>query len=210
MASALALTAAPAAASPLPEFDFTDCPTLPAGADPARWRCEVLVSTGTLRISRREVPLRAMRLTFAEGRLDGRYAQVFGSLVAEPSPVPWLPGVTLRPRYAGHSDFESNDERKGEIDLAFTVRGPLPGASCAIGSEVEPVHSEIQQVGETELLSPDPPVLRFRSVDERLALPATTGCGPLARLLDHRLGLPSPSGRNSLRQVTLVGLRPYA
>lgn len=117
---------APAAAQTHPDFDFADCPAIPAGADPGLWRCEVLVSTGTLSFGRvRDLALREMRLTFAEGTLNGRFAQVFGSLKAQPTPLPGAPRMSIQLRYAGYSDFESNDERKGEFDLAATVRGRL-------------------------------------------------------------------------------------
>ncbi|SFB61882.1 hypothetical protein SAMN05216266_12924 [Amycolatopsis marina] len=210
-ASLIATTAAvPAIAQQPSGFDFTACPAIPAGADPAKWRCEVLISTGTLSFGRiRELPLREMRLTFAEGTLDGRFAQVFGSLEAEPTPLPGAPRTTVQLRYAGYSDFESNDERKGEIDLALRVRGPLLAPGCTIGEEQNPIHSEIQQVGPTEVISADPPVLRFTSVDEQLAVPAARHCGRLGRSLNRWLDLPASSGENVLRQTTHVGLRPY-
>src|SRR5689334_13495937 len=31
-------------------FDFRDCPPLPAGTQPDRWRCEVLVATGRFQL----------------------------------------------------------------------------------------------------------------------------------------------------------------
>ncbi|WP_106178230.1 hypothetical protein [Prauserella shujinwangii] len=210
-AAVVAAIALPAsAATPPPAFDFADCPALPEGADPARWRCEVLVSTGTLSFGHvRDLRLAPMRLTFAEGTLEGRYAQVFGALRAGPTTLPGLPGGTLRLAYGGYSDFEANADRKGEIALTAELAGRLLPGDCAIGTAREPIHSEIQQVGPTEVVSVDPPVLRFRSIDEQLAMPATTGCGGWGRVLDRRLGLPSESGRNTLEQDTLVALRPY-
>jgi hypothetical protein len=219
-AAALAVAALPAFALPafaLPagtanaaEVDFADCPALPAGADPAQWRCEVLESAGVLSFGNvRGLRLGAMRLTFAEGRLDGEYAQVFGALRSEPVRLPGVPGARVSLRYGGHSDFLSDDERKGEIDLVLAVSGPLLPPGCAIGDEAEPVHSVLQQVGDTEVVSQDPLTLRFATVDERLAFPAASGCGRWTRLLDHRLGLPSPSGANVLEQTTEVRLRSY-
>jgi hypothetical protein len=205
--AALALSAAPAGAT---EFDFADCPAIPAGADPARWRCEVLVSQGTVSFGDiRDLRLGTMRLTFAEGELDGRYAQVFGALRSRPAPVPGTPGVSISLRYGGYSDFQSNDRRKGEIDLAATLRGPLLPRRCTIGDERNPIHSVIQQVGDTEVVNQDPLTLRFASIDAQLALPAASECGHRTRLLNHRLGLPSPSGANVLTQTTYVRLRPY-
>lgn len=200
-----------ASAATLPTFDFTDCPAIPAGAEPSQWRCEVLVSDGTLSFGRfRDLPLGRMRLTFAEGTLDGKYAQVFGTLRAEPTPLPGLPGTSMRVRYAGYSDFLANDERKGEIDLAATLRGPLLPRGCSIGDDSDPIHSKIKQVGGLETSPEDPSVHLFHTIDEQLNVPAARGCGPLTWTLNHRLGLPSPSGGNVLAQTTWVKIRAYS
>ncbi|WP_199440265.1 hypothetical protein [Umezawaea beigongshangensis] len=204
--TALALTAGTANAA---EFDFTDCPALPSGADPAEWRCEVLESRGVLSFGNvRDLRMGAVRLTFAEGRLDGEYAQVFGALRSKPVRVPGVPGARVALRCGGHPDFLSDDERKGEIDLAITVSGPLLPTGCTIGDEDDPIRSVLQPVGETEVVSQDPPTLRFATVDEQLGFPASD-CGRWTGLLDHRLGLPSPSGANVLEQTTHVQLRSY-
>ncbi|WP_158892443.1 hypothetical protein [Amycolatopsis anabasis] len=211
-AALVATSAIPAsAAEPVPAFDFADCPkTLPAGADPAKWRCEVLISDGTLSFGTvRDLRLNRMRLTFAEGRLNGEYAQVFGALRAEPTRVPGTFGGTLELRYAGYSDFQSNDQRKGEIDLKGSLRGPLLARGCAIGGDDDPIHSVIQQVGGLETHPDDPSVHVFHTVDRQLNIPSARGCGPLTRPLNHRLGLPSPSGTNVLTQTTYVKLRSY-
>src|SRR5206468_2430971 len=106
--------AAPATAEPLPDFDFADCPTIPADSDPAQWRCEVLVSHGRAKIGRiADLPL-TMRMTFAEGRLNGEFAQVFGALRAEPV---WVRGTWVRLEYAGFADFLSVGDRLGEQHL---------------------------------------------------------------------------------------------
>ncbi|EHR62594.1 hypothetical protein SaccyDRAFT_3767 [Saccharomonospora cyanea NA-134] len=208
--TALTAGGAATAAEPLPDFDFSDCPALPTGADPAQWRCEVLVSTGTLSFGNlSDVPLEPMRLTFAERWTGGPYEQEFGALRSEPTPLPGLPGTSLRFRYGGYSDFQSNDERKGEIDLVAALEGPFLPRGCAIGTQADPIHSVLQQPGPTEVVSSDPLVLRFDSIDEQLAMPAVSGCGPWRGLLDHRLGLPSASGENVLEQQTYVAIRHY-
>ncbi|GAA4665376.1 hypothetical protein [Amycolatopsis dongchuanensis] len=201
--AAAGLTALSVAPAPQAQFDFTDCPALPAAADPSQWRCEVLVSQAKLSFGRvTDLDLGTMRLTFAEGTLDGQYAQVFGALRDEPTRIPNLPGVGLRLRYAGYSDFHSTPERKGAIDLTAAFEGPLLGRACAS----TPVHSVLRADGPTEVVSTDPLTLRFSTTDSQLTLPATTGCGPLGRLLDHRLGLPSSGG---YQQTTHVQLRSY-
>ncbi|WP_369785200.1 hypothetical protein [Saccharomonospora xinjiangensis] len=207
----LAALATPAtAAEPPAEFDFSDCPELPSGADPAQWRCEVLVSTATLSFGALDdVHVRPMRLTFAERWTGGPYEQEFGALRSEPTPLPGLPATTVSFRYGGYSDFQSDDERKGEIDLVAALDGPLLPRDCAIGTQADPIHSVLKQTGPTEVVSNDPLVLRFATIDDQLAMPAVSGCGPWRRMLDHRLGLPSASGDNVLEQETYVAIRHY-
>lgn len=70
------------------QLGFADCPTLselPEGADPAKWRCEAMTATGHLTLGRVEVPIdRPLAITFAEGRVDGEFRQVFGAMAATP------------------------------------------------------------------------------------------------------------------------------
>jgi hypothetical protein len=183
------LALAPAAtADELPKFDFSDCPAPPANADPGTWRCEAFVSQGELTIGGREIPLGEMRLTFSEGRVGGRYAQVFGALRHAPARVPGLAGTTLELRYGGYSDFQSNDERRGELDVYAVLRHHDPAIPPTV-------------------LSQTPPTFHFGVVDPDLALPATHGCGALGKVVDRRLGLPSPSGQNTFHQTTYVQYR---
>ncbi|MFJ8817115.1 hypothetical protein [Amycolatopsis thermoflava] len=204
--AALALTVTSALPARAAEDTFADCPALPAGADASQWRCEVLDSTATMSFGDvRDLPLGPMRLTFAEGQLDGRYAQVFGALRSEPVAVPGLPRATVRFGYGGHSDFQSNDERKGEIDLVAEFDAPYLPRDCATGV----IHSVLRADGPTEVVSTDPLTLKFATYDHELAVPATENCGPLGRVVDHRLGLPAASGTNSYAQTTTVRLRDY-
>lgn len=222
---ALAATAPPQAAAaqpdPVPEFDFTDCPALPTGADPAQWRCEVLVSRGTVTFGDlAEQDTGAMRLTFAEGRLDGGFAQVFGALRAEPTPVPGgllgVPGhnplmrADLRIEYAGFADFQSDGDRMGVQHLKLRVISPLLPPTCTIGDDADPVVFRPIRTGGPDRVSDDPPVLRFTIEDTAFAVPSARGCGGLGRLVDKRFGLPSPAGANSMKLTTLVGLKGYA
>jgi hypothetical protein len=215
-------SAAPEASS-VPTFDFGDCPAIPAGADPARWRCEVLMSTGTIRFGRlAEQDSGAMRLTFAEGQLDSGFAQVFGSLRAEPTRVPGgllgIPGtddrnpllrMDLRIEYAGYADFLSIGDRMGEQHLKLRVISPLLPDTCTIGDDADPIKFKPIRIGRAEVVSTDPQVLRFTIEDKEFAMPRARGCGGLDRLVDKRLGLPSPAGANAMRFTTLVGLRSY-
>jgi len=205
-AAALALTPGAASADELPVFDFTDCPAPPSNADPGTWRCEAFVSQGKLTIDGREIPLGELRLTFSEGRVNGQYAQAFGSLRHAPVRVPGLAGTTLQLRYGGYSDFQGNDSRRGELDLYAVLRHPLLGKECGIGTASAPLHSVVHDdpAVPPTVISKNPPTMHFGVVDPDLALPATHGCGALGKLVDRRLGLPSPSGQNTFHQTTYV------
>jgi hypothetical protein len=208
-----AAAAAPEEALAVPEFSFEACPAtseLPEGADPAAWRCEVMVATGHLRLGRIDQPIdQPMTITFAEGRIDGEFAQVFAEMTAEPLRIrhtPW----SITPVYAGFFDFESNDERRGELDLAFALSGPLVPSGCSIGSEAEPVHLVLRDTSETAVISEEPMVVAFSIADEEFATPRTSGCGSLGPVLDRLLRLPSSSGENGIALDAHVALRPYA
>jgi len=202
-AVALALSPGIASADELPAFDFTGCPAPPANADPSTWRCEAFVSQGKLTIGAQEIPLGEMRLTFSEGRVNGQYAQVFGELRHEPVRVPGLAGTTLQLRYGGYSDFQGNDERRGELDVYAVLRHPLLRTECSIGTAAAPLHTVVHDdpALPPTVISKNPPTFHFGVVDPDLALPATQGCGPLGKLVDRKLGLPS---RSEFHQTTYV------
>jgi hypothetical protein len=206
-AALLGATAMPAAADPLPAFDFADCPTIPAGADPAQWRCEVLISHGTAKIGRLpELTLPRIKTTFAEGRLNGSYAQVFGAMRADPV---WMRGNRLQLEYAGFADFLSVGDRMGEQHLKLAVRAPWLPRTCTIGSDEDPIVFKPVRTGPTEVVSPDPLVLRFSIRDNEFAVPGAHGCGPLSKVVEHRFGVPAASGTNSLELTTYVSIRGY-
>jgi hypothetical protein len=215
--------AATPAPDPLPTFDFTDCPTIPEAADPTRWRCEVLMSTGTIRFGGlAEQPTGAMRLTFAEGELDGKFAQVFGALRAEPVRVPGgllgVPGSDVRNpllrmetriEYAGFADFLSNGDHMGEQHLKIRVISRLLPATCTIGTDQDPLRFRPIRTSGPDQVSTDPPVLRFTIEDTRFAVPRAYGCGGFDQLVSRRFGLPAAEGANTMTLVTLVGLNDY-
>jgi hypothetical protein len=203
--------AGPATAEPaVPDFDFADCPALPDGADPAGWRCEVMIADGVIDVGRlRGQSLGRMRLTFAEGRLDGEYAQVFGALRTTPQPLPHGAG-TVRVSYGGYSDFHSNDERFGEIHLRLRLGGPALPRDCAVGAPDDPIRFLVQVEGPPQDLPGDPPVRKITVTEDVFAAPATSGCGRLGPVADRLLGLPSPSGANALTMTAYVAMRDYA
>lgn len=223
----LAATAQQAAAAPatepVPTFDFADCPAIPAGADPAQWRCEVLMSTGTIRFGNvAEQDMGDMRLTFAEGRLDGKFAQVFGALRAEPVRVPGgllgIPGtdarnpllrMDMRVEYAGFADFLSDGDRMGEQHLKIRVDSPLLPDSCTIATDEDPIRFRPIRTSGPDEVSADPPVLRFTIEDKEFAVPRARGCGGLDHFVNRRFGVPAAAGTNAIELDTLVGLRSY-
>jgi hypothetical protein len=201
----------------LPGFDFSACPTvdeLPSDADPGTWRCEVMQATGHLRMGAVDEPLtEPMEITFAEGRVDGEFRQVFGTMTAAPIRVGRTP-LALTPQYGGYSDFLSDDTRRGEFDIKFAIgpgRGPhaLPASGCSVGSDEDAVHLVLKDTDPTRVISKDPLIVAFGAQDVEFAAPGTSGCGPLNRAIDRALGLPSAAGANAFDMDVTVGIRPY-
>ncbi|MDX3077015.1 hypothetical protein [Streptomyces sp. MI02-7b] len=217
----LALGAAPAhgaeRAADLPDFDFSACPSvdeLPPDADPGTWRCEVMHATGRLRMGAVDEPLtEPMEIAFAEGRVEGEFRQVFGGMAAAPIQVARTP-FTLTPQYGGYSDFLSDDTRRGEFDITFAigwVHGlpALPSSGCSVGDHEDAVHLVLKDTDPTRVISQDPLVAAFGAQDVEFAAPGTSGCGPLKRVLDRVLGLPSAAGTNAFDMDVMVAIRPY-
>ncbi|WP_151476541.1 hypothetical protein [Streptomyces albicerus] len=213
LAASVGATAGPAHADTVVrERGFDDCPALselPEGADPAKWRCEAMTAVGHLTLGRVDVPIeRPLGITFAEGTVDGEFRQVFGAMAATPLRVRGTP-LSITPRYGGYSDFESNDERRGELALTFRIAGPGVPPGCSIGTEAAPVHLVLKETDPPRVVTPEPLVVAFGIEDNRFAAPGTSGCGWLGPVLDRALRLPSPSGANGIDQDARVALRSY-
>ncbi|MER8113728.1 hypothetical protein [Streptomyces sp. NPDC094031] len=177
------------AASAVPVTGFRDCPSLPGGADPARWRCEVHTATPVLTIGKVTVRLAPITMTHAEGPLpDGGDGQVWGAMHSAPTAVPGVRGLAIQPEYGGRSDFYT-----GTFSLRFRLLGRLWGPDCAIGATA-PVDFRLKRSGPSTWVSQDPPLIEFSAYDDTFAVPAAEHCGPLAPLVDHRLGLPAAAG----------------
>ncbi|GAA4546084.1 hypothetical protein [Amycolatopsis samaneae] len=143
--------------------------------------------------------------------MQGRHAQVWGALHHSPAPIPGLPGATIQLHYGGHFDFLTIGNRRGELDLYATLRHPLLGRECSIGTPGKPVRSVVYNDDTVDpvVISPKPETYFFGIIDQQLALPATQHCGPFGALVDHRLGLPSPSGHNVFKQESFVQYKWY-
>ncbi|MEU6462526.1 hypothetical protein [Streptomyces sp. NPDC046976] len=188
-APGVAVAAPRAAAVAAPTTGFRDCPPLPGGVDPARWRCEVHTAAPVLTIGKVTVRLAPITMTHAEGPLpDGGDGQVWGAMHSTPTRVPGARGLAIQPEYGGRSDFYT-----GTFSLRFRLLGRLLAPGCTIGATA-PVDFRLQRSGPSTWVSQDPPLIEFSAYDDTFAVPAAEHCGPLAPLVDHRLGLPAAEG----------------
>ncbi|WP_330338848.1 hypothetical protein [Streptomyces sp. NBC_00557] len=179
---------------------FGDCPPLPDGVDPARWRCEVHTAAPRLTLGDVTGGLAPITMTHAEGPMpDGGKGQVWGAMHSSPTAIPGgltgIPagdrataGLAIQPEYGGRSDFYT-----GQLSLRFRLTGPLLPHSCAIGADA-PVDFRLKRSGPSTWVSQDPPVIEFSAYDDTFTVPAAEHCGPLTGLLDRRLGLPATEG----------------
>ncbi|GIJ51709.1 hypothetical protein Val02_85950 [Virgisporangium aliadipatigenens] len=191
-AAAVVPTSAVAASPEVPIFAFDDCPAIPAGADPTRWRCEEMHASGTIRLGTVTVPI-ALKTTHAEGRLpdDPQTRFIFGALRADPVRIPGRSAITVAPEYAGHIDFVAGPPMAEILHLRYRVRGRHVAGNCAIGTTTDPIVVVGEIVGERVPVQEEPLVLRFAVVDDDLAVPVSYGCGAFGGLVDRRFGLPS-------------------
>ena len=208
-------TAATTGTTAVPTFDFRDCPQLPAGVDPAKWRCEVLVAQGTATIGGAALPFDFTAVTHAEGpNPDGTPGQVFGGFRAARLPVPGRqsgdghgPKLWMQPHLTAAPDFYS---QSGALSLTFQLTGPRLGEHCSIGTPAAPVQVAAARVpGTTQWLSQNPPIITFQVLDQTLAVPEVSGCGRTAEELNRRFGLPSPSGANRLGGTAFYSFKTY-
>ncbi|KOV63503.1 hypothetical protein [Streptomyces sp. MMG1121] len=200
---------APAAASSLSEppsgtssaASFADCPALPEGVDPARWRCEVHTAAPRLTMGKVTVALAPITMTHAEGPLpDGSNGQVWGAMHSSPTAIRGgltgtpagdrtaVLGLAIQPEYGGRFDAYT-----GQFSLRFRILSPLLPHGCTIGAS-EPVDFQLKRSGPSKWVSQDPPVIEFSAYDDSFTAPAAEHCGPLTAFLDRRLGLPASEG----------------
>ncbi|MGW0997767.1 hypothetical protein [Streptomyces sp. NPDC002520] len=198
-----------------PPADFSDCPALPAGVDPTRWRCEVHTASPQLTIGEISVTFAPITMTHAEGPLpDGTNGQVWGAMHSTPTAVPGgltgtpagdharQPGLAIRPEYGDRSDFYT-----GQFSLRFRLLSPLLPHDCAIGASA-PVDFRLKRSGPSQWLSKNPPLIRFSAYDDTFTAPAAENCGPLTGRLNRRLGLPAASG-NQMSYDAIYTFRTY-
>ncbi|MGW2644248.1 hypothetical protein ACWC2T_04845 [Streptomyces sp. NPDC001393] len=195
--------------------DFSDCPALPDGVDPARWRCEVHTAAPRLTMGKVTVNLAPITMTHAEGPMpDGSNGQVWGAMHSSPTAVPGgltgtpagdraaVLGLAIQPEYGGRSDFYT-----GQFSLRFRLLGPLVPRGCTIGED-EPLDFRLKRSGPSKWVSQDPPVIEFSAYDDTFTAPAAEHCGPLNGALDRPLGLPSAE-RNLLSYDASYTFKTY-
>lgn len=205
VAVAVLALASPSAAHPtaLPTdpsaFDFSDCPTLPAGLDPTGWRCEVHLATGEISVGPVSLRNLRLRLVHAEGPLpSGGTGQIFGVLQSPPVVVsgdgPAGRRLTAQVRYAGYADLVGNGPDPGGLYLRLAVRGPGLGPRCTIGTPAAAIKTHAARVGDTVTIPTSPPIKVFTLQDTAFTVPAATDCHGHERQVDDRFGLPSAGG----------------
>ncbi|MFD3973948.1 hypothetical protein [Streptomyces cyaneofuscatus] len=79
-----------------------------------------------------------------------------------------------------------------------------------MGDDEDAIHLVLKGAAPTRVISKDPLVVAFGAQDTEFAAPRTSGCGPLGRVLDRALGLPSAAGANAFAMEVTVAIRPYA
>ncbi len=208
-AAGLLLSTQIAAAEDVPSFSYEDCPEqLPPGA--VGWRCEVLVADGTGKFGALgTLNLGRQRLTFAEGQLNGKYAQVFGALRAEPTTVPGglfgnrLVPLAFQVQYGGSSDFYG----LGFVALKLKVISPLLPRTCFIGTDSDPIVVAPQT--RTQPVEVAPGVYKATMQDKRFAIPRAHGCGIFTRIVEHRFGVPAAAGTNEITLPTYTSIKQY-
>ncbi|GAA2163111.1 hypothetical protein [Actinomadura napierensis] len=229
------LAAAPAAsADTLPAFDFSDCPALPAGADPSFAQCNVAVTYGgTMKLGSIEQTISSpITLTYTTGfdPVTLESYTLFGSFKASRFLVqpglfgdPFVTAIYAQPQYAGGVD---TDGGRLNLNLKVNVQNPLLGSRCTIGSNSAPIALHLG-IGATnppppntpiqgsapEVVGTNPTVLKTTVVDNAFAVPKAGGCGlDLGAenwAVNLYAGLPSAAGHNTAIFNQYVAYKTY-
>ncbi|MFF4242790.1 hypothetical protein ACFYYL_43605 [Actinomadura geliboluensis] len=223
-AQARTVPTAPAEAG-LPDFDFSDCPAVPADYEEYIGTCfDQVVVGGQIQIGRLSHEITdEIRFTYAEVMKwpTGERQLLVGPLhtkkVALPSEVIGLPPgrtVFAAPEYAG--GFTINYPNM-TIGLKIRLSGAGLGGSCVIGSDEDPIPLSMT-TGSTNPPPPNTPItgvpfthvgtvdkvniMSATHVDNAFPAPAARGCEQsgtnIDGLVNSAAGLPSPAGTNTV------------
>lgn len=196
LALALGTAAAPAAAENAytpSEEDFADCPARPANA--SDWTCFVMTALdGQFRLKNMKVRINhAVRLTVAQGKVNGQTVAQVGSLRAEP--MPFVTGVLGTPlEIPDPTGWQIKIESTGyvtpgllypnQIGLKARIIGDGLGDNCWIGSNAAPVVIAPRTQWSFPVLIGGLLMLKTKVYDDVFAIDWATGCqSPLVNTL---------------------------
>jgi len=217
------LAAAPAAsADTLPAFDFSACPALPAGADPAFAQCNVAVTYGgTMQLGSIDQTISSpITLTYTTGfdPVTLEEYTIFGSFKASRFLVqaglfgdPFVTAIYAQPQYAGGLNTDGGTLN---LNLKVNVQNPILGGKCDIGSTSNPIALKLTpgttappppntpiQGSPPVVVGTNPTVLKTTVVDNAFAVPKAGGCGLNLGAENWAVnlyaGLPSAAGHNT-------------
>ncbi|MFA1540118.1 hypothetical protein SM611_14365 [Actinomadura sp. DLS-62] len=229
-----------AAPDPIPSsFDFSDCPALPAGADPLFSHCFVaVVTSGKFQIGKFDQSIeKPMRITFAQTlNLDTfEFGTVFGKIAADKMLIqgglfgdPLLTAVYAKPEYAGSFELPTSDDFRIRIGLKVRLINPFLGSNCTVGTNSNPIKLDLT-TGTTNPPAPNTPisgspativqtspieVRAAKHVDNSFAVPGAKGCvfgGGVADWLINQVGgFPSAAGKNTMIQNEYIVQKSYS
>ena len=233
-AQARTVPAAPAEID-LPDFDFSDCPAIPAEYERYIGTCyDQVVVGGRIQIGRLSHEITdPIRFTYAEvtqfpaGETQLLVGPLHTKKVELPSEAIGLPPgekVFAAPEYAGGLSINFPNMT---IGLKIRLSGAGLGDSCLIGSDEDPIPLSMT----TGTTSPPPPntpitgvpfttvgkvgsanVLSATHVDNAFPAPAARGCEQAGvnvdALVNSATGLPSPAGTNTVVLNRYIALFP--
>ncbi|WP_019633012.1 hypothetical protein [Actinomadura atramentaria] len=218
--AALADTPAPG----VPDLDLSDCPdSLPVGAKPDEWFCEVLITNaGHMKVGAIDQPItQPLIITSIAGvdpktgkdvtrfiRMRSKPMTVAGGALGIPGTdsLPLL-GLSVEPQYAGTFEMDIPNF-KATLSLKLKLNNELLGNSCYVGTDEKPIKLDLDLSGIQ--MAPGSSLVQVQSTDKTFAAPATSGCGLLTPIADWRGGLPSPSGGNAAELTSYLGGVSYA
>ncbi len=196
LALSLGLASAPAsAANPYTpsDDDFADCPARPAGA--SDWTCFVMTALdGQFRLKNMKVRVNhAVRLTVAQGKVNGQKIAQVGSLRAEP--MPFVSGVLGTPleipdptgwkvQIASTGYASPGALYPAQIGLKARIIGDGLGDNCWIGSDAAPVVIAPRTQWSLPVLIGGLLMVKTKVYDDVFAIDWATGCqSPLVNTL---------------------------
>lgn len=212
--------AAQAFDDPIPTFDYSHCPALPAGADPATSSCfNAVVTSGRFQVGAFDQQLTSpISLTFASFHANHKYTTAFGALTADKMLVrpgifgdPILTAVYAKPEYV--SGFATNNFA---VDMKMQIRltNPFLGGKCIIGRD-DPIDLHLT-TGTTNppapngpisgspatIISHNPDIYKLTDVDNAFSVSGAKGCalqlGLVDAVVNNQAGVPAAAGKNTM------------